>query len=131
VGPEGKLSSPESKPGVAREDGSMGVAAVRYSDRPQLWGRIGGLSAEVWPEYNRHGDVLNRYWDRLYEDFPEYQFVLYDDEDDQVLAEGHTIPCTWDGTVEGLGPGIDATIAAGFTPKGHRLDLLGTCGNCR
>src|SRR2546427_3857556 len=88
------------------------IVAVRYSDQPQLWDRIGGLSVEVWPEYNLHGDELNRYWDRLYEDFPEYQFVLYDDEDDEVLAEGHTIPCSWDGTVEGLSPGIDSTIAA-------------------
>jgi hypothetical protein len=89
----------------------MAVVAVRYSDDPILWQRIGGLSAEVWPEYNRHGDVLNVYWNRLYEVFPDYQFVLYDQESDEVLAEGHTVPTTWDGTVEGLGPGIDASIA--------------------
>ena len=33
---------------------------------------------------------------------------------DEVLAEGHTIPCAWDGTVEGLGEGIDAMIADAF-----------------
>jgi hypothetical protein len=92
----------------------MAVVAVRYSDDPGLWQRIGGLSAEVWPEYNRHGDVLNTLWSRLYEVFPGYQFVLYDQEADEVLAEGHTVPTAWDGTVEGLGPGIDASITAGF-----------------
>jgi hypothetical protein len=40
--------------------------------------------------------------------------VLYDDERDEVLAEGHTLPCAWDGTVAGLGQGIDHIIRAGF-----------------
>jgi hypothetical protein len=87
---------------------------VRYSERPELWASSGDLSAEVWPEYNLHGQTLNYYWDQLYDVFPDWQFVLYDPEDDTVLAEGHTIPVAWDGTDSGLGPGIDATIAAGF-----------------
>ena len=53
----------------------MGVTIVRYSERPALWERIADLSAEAWPEYNRHGDVLNVYWERLYERFPEFQFL--------------------------------------------------------
>ncbi len=35
-------------------------------------------------------------------------------QDKTVLAEGHTIPLAWDGTDAGLGPGIDATMAAAF-----------------
>jgi len=93
------------------------LVTVRYSERPELWERAAGLSAEVWPEYNMHGDVLNVYWGRLYEVFPEYQFCLYDAERGEVAAEGHTIPCYWDGTTAGLGPGIDATIAAGFARR--------------
>src|SRR5262249_61734723 len=31
-----------------------------------------------------------------------------------VLAEGHTPPLAWDGPDAGLGPGIDATVAAAF-----------------
>lgn len=95
----------------------MTVVACRYSERPELWQRLVGLSAEVWPEYNLHGDILNRYWGRLYDVFPDYQFVLYDNEADDVLAEGHTIPVAWDGRLDHLGPGIDASIAAGFALK--------------
>jgi GNAT superfamily N-acetyltransferase len=87
---------------------------VRYREQPELWEGLGGLSAEVWPEYNLHGDVLNQYWDQLYEIFPEWQFVLFDADAGQVLAEGHTIPVAWDGTDAGLGPGIDASLEAGF-----------------
>ena len=92
----------------------MAVHVVRYSEQPDLWAQIEGLTDEVWPEYNTHGDELNRYWAQLYDDFPEWQFVLVDTDSGEVLAEGHTIPVAWDGTDAGLGPGIDATIAGGF-----------------
>lgn len=92
----------------------MGVVGIRYSKRPELWRAIGGLSEEVWPEYNRHGDVLNRYWADLYDVFPDWQIVLYDDTSDTVLAEGHTVPVAWNGQLDDLGTGIDAGIAAGF-----------------
>ena len=104
----------------------MGVTIVRYSERPALWERIADLSAEAWPEYNRHGDVLNVYWERLYERFPEFQFVLYDDEHDEVLAEGQTIPCAWDGSMSTLGPGIDDTMINAFAlyDRGGRPNTL-------
>ena len=92
----------------------MAVHVVRYSEQPDLWAQIKGLTDEVWPEYNTHGDELNRYWAQLYDDFPEWQFVLRDTDSGEVLAEGHTIPVAWDGTDDGLGPGIDAAIAGGF-----------------
>jgi GNAT superfamily N-acetyltransferase len=84
---------------------------VRYTERPDLWANSVEISHEVWPEYNQHGEVMNIYWERLFEEFPGYQFVLYED---QVLGEGHTVPCHWDGTPEGLGEGIDAMMIAAF-----------------
>jgi hypothetical protein len=67
----------------------MNVLVVRYSDRPELWDRLAGLGAEVWPEYNLHGEFINRYWGRLYDDFPEWQFVLFDaDARGSVRAQG-------------------------------------------
>ena len=79
------------------------------AERPDLWER--GISSEsVWPEYNLHGDVLNRWWGHLDEDLAEFQFVLYDEGHDEVVAEGHTGPFTWDGSDSTLPPGIDAAI---------------------
>lgn len=92
----------------------MELQVVRYSNRPELWDDIAGLSAEVWPEYNMHGEFINYFWAQLYDLFPEWQFVLYDPGERLVLAEGQTIPVAWDGTDADLGPGIDATIAAAF-----------------
>jgi hypothetical protein len=93
----------------------MNPEVIRYSERPELWTDVGNVTADVWPEYNTHGDDLNKYWRRLYDDFPQWQFILYDREEQLVLAEGHTIPVAWDGADSSLGPGIDATIAAGFS----------------
>jgi GNAT superfamily N-acetyltransferase len=77
------------------------------AERPELGERV---DFNVWPTYNTKGDVLNVYWDRLFEDFLEFQFVLYDDEADEVVAEGHTVPMAWDGTVDGLPAGIDGAL---------------------
>src|SRR5262245_26150508 len=60
------------------------------------------------------GDVLNRYWGHLDKEFAGHQFVLYDDERDELLAEGHTIPFRWDGSAEGLPAGIDGLIIDAF-----------------
>ena len=68
----------------------MSVTVIRYAERPELREGSEALSRAVWPEYNQHGEVLDRYWGRLLEDFPEFQFVLYHDQDG-VLAEGHTV----------------------------------------
>jgi hypothetical protein len=100
--------------------GGVDPQVVRYSERPELWGSISDLSDEVWPEYNQHGETLNYYWAQLYDVFPEWQFILYDVGDQTVLAEGHTIPLAWDGTDPGLGPGIDATLAAAFELRAAR-----------
>ena len=79
------------------------------AERPDLWDR-GISSAAVWPEYNLHGDVLNRWWGFLDADLPQFQFVLYDDAEDEVLAEGNTGPLWWEGQDWALPDGIDSAI---------------------
>ena len=105
----------------------MSVEIVHYSVRPELWSATGDISDEVWPEYNQHGDVLNRYWGRLLDEFPDFQFVLYDNQRREVVAEGHTAPCCWDGTPEGLGDGIDSMIAAAFQGRGEGTRPTALC----
>jgi len=90
------------------------MKVIRYTEQPELWANSAEITQEVWPEYNLHGDVVNPYWGRLFDEFPAYQFVLHEDE---VLAEGHTVPCPWDGTPEGLGDGIDATVVSAFAAR--------------
>lgn len=81
---------------------------------------------DVWPEYNLHGDVVGALWPRLYDDVPQFQSVCWDDESSAVLAEAHTVPCWWDGTDRGLGPGIDKTMTDAFSllDRGGRANTL-------
>ena len=90
----------------------MAATIVRADEGADLFER--GVADDVWPEYNKHGDVLSVYWPRLDEAFPEFQFLLYDEEKDDVVAEAYTIPCSWDGTVEDLPSGINGVIEQGF-----------------
>jgi GNAT superfamily N-acetyltransferase len=106
---------------------AMGMTLIRYTERPELWDDTATTSQEVWPEYNLHGDVLNAYWPRLFDDFPGFQFVLYDEQERAVLAEGHTAPCPWDGTSEGLGEGIDAMIATAIDARAPRSEPTALC----
>ena len=92
----------------------MGTTLYTAAERPDLWER-GIDSADVWPEYNLHGDVLNRWWGHLDEELADFQFVLYDDEADAVVAEGHTGPLWWDGDDAMLPPGIDDALEQVFS----------------
>jgi hypothetical protein len=83
------------------------------AERPDLWER-GIASESVWPEYNLHGDVLNRWWGHLDTDLAEFQFLLYDEPTDQVVAEGHTGPIWWDGADDTLPAGIDDALEQVF-----------------
>jgi hypothetical protein len=55
----------------------MAMSVIRYSERPELWEDTAAVSEAVWPEYNQHGEVLERYWGGLFDESPEFQFVLY------------------------------------------------------
>jgi GNAT superfamily N-acetyltransferase len=44
----------------------------------------------IWPQFLLHDAISNRYWNRLYTDFPDFQFAMV--EDGELLAEGNCIP---------------------------------------
>lgn len=94
----------------------MTFAVYTALERPDLWER--GIPDEsVWPEYNLHGDVLNVWWACLDDELAEFQFVLYDEVNDQVVAEGHAGPFSWDGLDEHLPTGIDEAIELIFAQR--------------
>lgn len=85
-----------------------------HAERPDLADRAAELGDEIWPEYNLHGDVTNACWGRMRREFPQLQFVLYDEAADEIVAEGHTLAVPWDGTVDGLPAGFDGIFELGF-----------------
>jgi GNAT superfamily N-acetyltransferase len=93
------------------------VCLLTWAERPDLAER-GPASAAIWPEYNLHGDAFHDWWEPLLDELPEYQFALYDDAADVVLAEAHTGPLAWDGDDRSLPEGIDAALR--LVVSGHR-----------
>jgi GNAT superfamily N-acetyltransferase len=97
---------------------SPAVATAR--ERPDLLERAWQLTAGTLPEYNNHGDVLNRYWGRLTEELPDFQFHLVD-ADGEPIARARSIPLRWDATVEDVPHGIDGAIERGFEEGGANV----------
>ena len=92
----------------------MKYAVYTHAERPDLAEQAAGLGDEFWPEYNMHGDVTNAHWLRMRTELPELQFVLYDEEARELVAEGHTMAVPWDGTTDGLPDGYDGIFELGF-----------------
>jgi len=65
--------------------------AFTVAERPDLTDPAWERTSDVFPEYNNHGDVLNRYWGRLIEELPDFQFHIVAD-DGEILARARTIP---------------------------------------
>jgi GNAT superfamily N-acetyltransferase len=105
----------------------MAILSTVYADGSALWSAMPDIDAEVWPEYNRHGDVMNRYWGRLEDEFPEFQFMLYDDESGEVVALGNTAACVWNGSDDGLAEGIDDALAAAFDARAQGRQPTALC----
>jgi len=96
----------------------MKVATV--AERPDLIERGWERTRDTLPEYNNHGDILERYWPLLTEERPEFQFHLVD-EHDEILVRARSVPVRWDGTVDDLPAGIDGAIARGFDESGANV----------
>jgi GNAT superfamily N-acetyltransferase len=88
------------------------VNLVRYADRPDLRVRR-DLSEQTFPEFMHHNEPGGRWWSSLYERFPAFQLALLDG--DELVAEGHSLPIPWDGTVEELPSGWDEAFSRGMT----------------
>ncbi len=55
------------------------------------------IIGEGWAEFMLYDPIANTYFIRLYEAFPDYQFMLYDPaKPDTVVATCNSIPVVWD-----------------------------------
>jgi hypothetical protein len=103
---------------LLRDDDGVEIATV--AERPELTELAWERTRDTLPEYNNHGDVLNRYWGRLTEEWPDFQFHLLGGEG-EIVARARSIPVRWDGSVNDLPVGIDGAIARGFDEGGANV----------
>jgi GNAT superfamily N-acetyltransferase len=86
---------------------------VRYADRDDLRAiRAETLSRATFPEFMHHNQSGTRFWGRLYIDHPAFQLALLDG--DELVAELHSVPTPWDGTLDDLPSGWDEAFVRAF-----------------
>jgi hypothetical protein len=113
---------------------------VSHAERPDLLARREELG-DTWDEFMYHDAVASRCWDRQYEEFPDLQLFMLDD-DDRLLAESNAVAIPfgpdelpdegWDAALERAFAGEPAravsaiAITIGVTERrnGHSLRML-------
>ncbi len=96
------MDAPEGSPGW--------LEAVTAAERPDAWelAHEHDIFHGVWPEYNHHGNDSGAYFGALFPRYAQFQALFLDRRSGQIIAQGRTIPFTWDGTLADLPSGIDA-----------------------
>jgi GNAT superfamily N-acetyltransferase len=94
----------------------MAARIFTIADRPDLEARLGEVG-DPWPEFIHHDAFVTSRWTSLYEDFPEFQLALLDEEADTVVGKGNTIPIAWDGREETLTGGVTEALELEESPN--------------
>jgi len=97
-------------------------ATTTYAACPDLVERLDELS-DPWPEFIHHANC-NRLWHVMRERYPQFQLILYDEENERPLGRGATMPVRWDGTVDGLPGGVDDAVEHGAALADGEADTL-------
>jgi GNAT superfamily N-acetyltransferase len=92
--------------------------ALQFPTRAERTGsqpHIASMQVPLWPEFMYHDAVLERLFGRVISDYPEFQFYAWDDEREEVVGVGNTLPAAWDSRAETLpDDGIDAVVEGRF-----------------
>jgi GNAT superfamily N-acetyltransferase len=73
---------------------------VSLKERTDLHKKQSLLTAEAWPEFIRHDDISDQYWNRMIEYYAEYQLLLVDN--DEILSIITTVPLSYEGIISSL-----------------------------
>jgi hypothetical protein len=85
---------------------------VTFTERPDL-GDVDNVMDTGGPPFMQNDLYSNQYWSKLKTRFPDFQFVLL--EDDRPIAIGNSIPVRWDGSDASLPDGgWDAMLVSGM-----------------
>jgi GNAT superfamily N-acetyltransferase len=85
----------------------MDYSRCTFDQRPEFRPQIDRLGEASWPQFLQNGNITR--WDLLFEMFPECQLLLLDPEG-ALMAVGHTVPLTWDGTIPDLPETIEGIL---------------------
>lgn len=85
----------------------MNLAVVTHAEHPELRGTL----PRIWPEFMSHDPVVETFWPRLYEVYPDFQMWLVDTDAKETIGYACTLPVRWDGVPQPRG--IDWAMSNG------------------
>ncbi len=112
----------------------MKLALVTHLERPRLRGTL----PDVWPEFMSHDNVVQAFWPKLYDVYPDFQLWAVDRETQPRRAIGYacSVPVAWDddtlsarGLDWALTDGVDGSptalcaVVAGVVPEYRGLGI--------
>lgn len=86
---------------------------VTIKERPDLAEEINKLHSAGWAKFMIEDPIAVKYWNNLPSWFPEFQYILLDEEFRSVAC-GNAIPFSWDGNENSLPSGWDAVFEKGI-----------------
>jgi hypothetical protein len=78
------------------------------ADDPKLIDILNWIHTEPWPRYLNESEIIKKYWRKLYQIYPQYQFLLK--ENSEYMGLANVFPISWDGSIDGLPEGFDDAI---------------------
>ena len=104
----------------------MQLKTVLMKDRMDLFEAQNKIVVKVWPKFMLNDTVSNKYFFRLYEDFPEYQYLLMQGE--EIVGSGNSLPLFWDKKPKDLpDEGWDWALIKGFEDKEKDINTNVLC----
>ncbi len=94
----------------------MELKVRSLSDEPALRARFSDFHRQAWPRFLSEGDGTGGLFHRIYSDFADFQFGVWD-ETDALVAVGNTIPLICDGSAADLPPDITEILERGLAVK--------------
>ena len=85
-------------------------------EEPGLRGRFNEFHRLAWPRFVHEGNGAGPLWPRIFTDFPDFQFGLWDDAS-TLVAVGNSIPLICDGSRGDLPPDIPEILERGVAVK--------------
>jgi len=96
---------------------------VTTCERPDLKGEADAAFRVKWPEFLfYHDSIMKSFEAQVEEFFPQFDVLMLDE--DRVVAGGWGVAIRWDGTVEDLPEGYDATMIRAV--EGHQEGIAAT-----
>ena len=96
------------------------MRASTYAERPDLAARTGEIE-DTFAPFLGQGEVALRHWHKLRPEFPEFQLVLWDDEEDVVVGHARTLPTR---AADGLPNGVAGVLEQWFEGERREPDTL-------